>query len=185
MRPYRKKLIPARDTHHVDTINDSDREAPPLGQNATMRKIIAPVVLAAALALSGCAGTSADNTGSAASSQPTQEAPKPPVLSGAWKQENAGDKTSYQQATITADTMKIEWVSDGGNTTSTYWVGSFKAPTDATEPYSWTSTRDVETTRSALLASSDATKDFTYEGGTISYKVSALGTTTTVKLKKN
>lgn len=154
-------------------------------ENAMVKKKIAPVALATILALTGCAGTTANSTGAPASSQPTQEAPKPPVLSGSWKQENSASKTSYQQATITADKMTIEWVSDGGNTTSTYWVGTYKAPTDAKEPYAWTSTRDVEAARSALLASSDATKDFTYEGGAISYKVSALGTTTTVKLKKS
>ncbi|GHG49815.1 hypothetical protein GCM10012320_17810 [Sinomonas cellulolyticus] len=150
-----------------------------------MKTNIAPVALAAILALTGCSGTTANSTAATASPQPSQEAPKPPVLSGSWKQEDFANKTSYQQATITGDKMTIEWVSDGGNTTSTYWVGTYKAPTDAREPNAWTSTRDVEATRSALLASSDATKDFTYEGGAISYKVSALGTTTTVKLKKS
>lgn len=81
--------------------------------------------------------------------------------------------------------MTIEWVSDGGNTTSIYWVGTFAAPTDASEPYTWTSQKDVEATKSALLASGDATKEFKYENDTISYKVSALGTTTTINLKKN
>lgn len=114
-----------------------------------------------------------------------QEAPKVPDLTGAWKQSNPNSEKSYQQATITADTMTIEWVSDGGNTTSIYWVGTFAGPTSADEPYTWTSQRDVEATKSALLASGDATKEFKYEAGTISYKVSALGTTTTVNLKKN
>jgi hypothetical protein len=35
-----------------------------------------------------------------------------------------------------------------------------------------------------MLASSDATKDFTFQDDTISYSASALGTTTTIKLKK-
>ncbi|GAB2746550.1 hypothetical protein GCM10027090_16660 [Sinomonas soli] len=150
-----------------------------------MNKSLAPVVIAVALALSGCAGTAANGTDAATSSASKQEAPKPPTLTGSWKQENSAGKTSYQQATITGDKMTIDWVSDGGNTTSTYWIGDFKAPTDAKEPYTWTSSRDVEATRSALLASSDATKEFTYQDGAISYKVSALGTTTTVKLKKS
>jgi hypothetical protein len=75
-------------------------------------------------------------------------------------------------------------VSDGGDTTSIYWVGTFVAPIDATEPFVWTSQRDAAATDSAMLASSDDTKEFTYEDDTISYKVSALGTTTTVKLQK-
>ena len=110
---------------------------------------------------------------------------KAPDLTGKWKQSNPNSEKSYQQATITADKVTVEWVTDGGNSTSIYWVGTFAAPTDASEPYTWISQRDVEATQSAILASSDATKEFTYKDGMISYKVSALGTTTTVNLKKN
>lgn len=149
-----------------------------------MKKLIAPIALGAALALTGCAGAGSTSNG-AADSKAVQEAPKIRDLTGGWKQSNPNSEKSYQQATITADKMTVEWVTDGGNTTSIYWVGTFAAPTDASEPYTWTSKRDAAATKSALLASSDATKDFKYEGGTISYKVSALGTTTTVNLKKN
>ncbi|ADX72184.1 hypothetical protein Asphe3_09950 [Pseudarthrobacter phenanthrenivorans Sphe3] len=150
----------------------------------SLKKSIASLALVAVLALTACGGAGSTTSG-AADTQTTQEAPKIPDLTGAWKQSNPNSETSYQQATITADKMTIEWVSDGGNTTSIYWVGTFAAPTSASEPYTWTSQRDVEATQSALLASSDATKEFKYEGGSISYKVSALGTTTTVNLKKN
>ena len=151
-----------------------------------MKNFIAAVALAAVLALTGCggAGTTKTTTG-AADTKTAQEAPKAPDLTGVWKQSNSNSETSYQQATITGDKITIDWVSDGGNTTSTYWVGTFTPPSNATEPYTWTSQRDIEATKSALLASTDATKDFKYQGGTISYKASALGTTTTVNLKKN
>jgi activator of HSP90 ATPase len=150
-----------------------------------MKKLIAPLVLAAALALTGCGGESTAPAG-AAGSKTTEEAPKKaPDLTGSWKQSNPNSETSYQQATVTADSITVEWVSDGGGTTSIYWVGTFSAPTDATEPYVWTSQRDAEATQSALMASSDDAKEFTYTDGTISYKVSALGTTTRVNLKKN
>ncbi|UTT70561.1 hypothetical protein NMQ03_05330 [Arthrobacter sp. DNA4] len=150
----------------------------------SLKKSIASIALVSVLALTGCSGTGNTAAG-AADSKATQEAPKVPDLIGSWKQSNPSSEKSYQQATVTADKMTIEWVSDGGNTTSIYWIGTFVSPTSANEPYSWTSTRDVEATKSSLLASSDATKEFKYEGGTISYKVSALGTTTTVNLKKN
>ena len=106
-------------------------------------------------------------------------------MTGAWKQSNRASEKSYQQATITADTITVEWVTDAGDTTSIYWVGTFKAPNDASGPYKWTSKRDAAATKSALLASTDDTKEFTYEGDAISYKVSMLGTTKTVKLKKH
>jgi uncharacterized lipoprotein NlpE involved in copper resistance len=150
----------------------------------SLKKSIASLALVAVLALTGCGGASTTSP-STPESKPVQEAPKIPDLTGAWKQSNPNSEKSYQQATITGDKLTIEWVSDGGNTTSIYWIGTFSGPTTASEPYTWTSQRDVEATKSALLASSDATKEFKYEAGTISYKVSALGTTTTVNLKKN
>ena len=148
-----------------------------------MKKLIAPIALAVALALTSCGG---GNTPAATNaSKAAEEAPKAPDLTGGWKQSNANSDKSYQQATITADKVTVEWVTDGGNSTSVYWIGTFVAPGDASEPYTWTSQRDVEATSSALLASTDDTKEFTYKDGGISYKVSALGTTTTVNLKKN
>jgi uncharacterized lipoprotein NlpE involved in copper resistance len=155
----------------------------PMGE-ILMKKSIAPIALAAVLVLTGCGGAGTTTTG-AADSKAAQEAPKIPDLTGGWKQSNPNSEKSYQQATITADKMTIEWVTDGGNTTSIYWVGTIAGPTTASEPYTWTSQKDVEATKSALLASGDATKEFKYESGTISYKVSALGTTTTVNLKRN
>ncbi|SDL78633.1 hypothetical protein SAMN04487916_11493 [Arthrobacter sp. ov407] len=149
-----------------------------------MKKLIAPIALAVALSLTGCGGT-ATTPASAVDSKAAEEAPKAPELTGAWKQSNSASEKSYQQATIAGDTITVEWVTDAGDTTSAYWVGTFKAPNDASEPYKWTSKRDAAATKSALLASTDDTKEFTYEGDTISYKVSMLGTTKTVKLKKN
>lgn len=109
---------------------------------------------------------------------------KIPDLIGEWKQENSKSNDSYQAATISGDTITIYWVSDNGNTKSIYWAGSFATPTTADEPYSWTSKNDHSKTEGALLASSDDTKTMTYQNGVLSYEVSAMGTTTTVKLKK-
>lgn len=107
-----------------------------------------------------------------------------PDLKGEWKQENSKSADSYQAATISGDTIAIYWVSNNGDTKSLYWAGSFVAPTTADEPYSWTSKNDHSKTESALLASSDDTKTMTYQNGVLSYEASAMGTTTTVKLKK-
>lgn len=153
-----------------------------------MKKLLAPLALAAALALTGCGG--ADTASPAADAKPAQEipqaeAPKAADLTGVWKQSNSASEDAFQQATITGNTITVDWVADAGATTSIYWVGTFEAPTDANEPYTWTSQRDAAATDSALLASSDDTKEFTFEGDTISYQVSALGTTTTVTLVRN
>lgn len=153
-----------------------------------MKKFIAPLVLAVALALTGCSGTGpaspAGESKAAEEAPAPEEAPQAPDLTGAWKQSNPNSEDTYQQATIAADTITVEWVMDGGDTTSIYWVGTYEGPVDATEPFTWTSKRDAAATDSALMASTDDTKDFTYEGDTVSYKVTALGTTMTVKMQK-
>lgn len=149
-----------------------------------MKKLVAPIALAVALALTGCGGAEPTPTG-ATESKAAEEAPQAPDLTGEWKQSNSASTDSYQQATITADTITVDWVSDGGNTSSIYWVGTFEAPNTATEPYTLTSKRDAAATDSALLASTSDTKELTYEGDTLSYEVSMLGTTTKVKLKKD
>lgn len=148
-----------------------------------MKRFIAPIVLAMALTLTGCGG-SEETPANASSPNTVEKTSRVPELTGQWKQSNAASEESFQQATITADTITIDWVSDGGDTTSIYWVGTFEPPTQAGENHTWTSQRDAAATDSALLASTDATKEFSYEGDSISYKVSMLGTTTTVKLKK-
>ncbi|MBX7287688.1 hypothetical protein K4H40_04860 [Clostridium chauvoei] len=105
-------------------------------------------------------------------------------MTGEWKQENSKSDDSYQVATINGDNIEIYWVTDNGDTKSLYWAGSFTAPTTNDEPYSWDSKNDHSKTESALLASSDDTKTITYQDDVLSYEVSAMGTTTKVKLKK-
>jgi hypothetical protein len=157
-----------------------------------MKRLITPFALAvslsAALALTGCSATTSNSSSSDSNSspaaEPTKEVAKAPDLTGTWKQNNSASADSYQAAEITGDVITINWVSNGGDTKSIYWVGTFTAPTDAKTPYKWTSTRDEAATEAAILASQDDTKEFTFQDDTVSYSASALGTTTTVKLKK-
>lgn len=152
------------------------------------KKILTAMIAAALLAmLTACGGTTSADTSSAqntnAASQKAEEK-KPADLTGDWKQVNSSSDDSYQQATISGDTIEIYWVSDNGDSKSLYWAGSFEASTTADEPYSWESKNDHDKTDSALMASSDDTKKFTYEKNQISYEASALGTTTTIRLEK-
>lgn len=101
-------------------------------------------------------------------------------LSGTWTTEKSGD--SYQEAVITDSYIEINWVT--ADSKSLYWAGSYTAPESAITEYSWTSENDKEKTGSALLASGDDTKAFTYKDGAISYEASAMGTTKTMKLTK-
>lgn len=112
------------------------------------------------------------------------DVPTIPDLTGDWKQVNSNSEDSWQSATIDENTITVYWISDNGDTKSLYWAGTYTAPTTGDEPYSWDSENDTDQTSTALLASGDDIKTFTYEAGQISYEVSALGTTTTVKLEK-
>lgn len=132
----------------------------------------------------GTASTSTDNGSAQNTASQKAEDKQPADLTGDWKQVNSSSDDSYQQATISGDTIEIYWVSDNGDSKSLYWAGSFEAPTTADEPYSWESKNDHDKTDSALMASSDDTKKFTYEKNQISYEASAMGTTTTIRLEK-
>jgi len=154
---------------------------------------LASVAFVAALGLTGCSGSNSpdssnadSNAGSsnAPSAEATPEAAAAPDLAGTWKQTNSGSDDAYQAAVITGDTITVNWVSDGGDTESIFWVGTFTPPADDASPYTWTSTRDAAATDSAMLASTDDSKDFTFEDGEVSYKASLMGTTTTVRLEK-
>ena len=114
-----------------------------------------------------------------------KEEEKAPVdLAGTWKSED--NDGSWMEAVIADDTITVNWVSDNGDTTSIYWVGTYTAPTEYSADYTWTSDRNKEQTDNAMLASTDDTKDFSYSDADkeLSYQVSMAGTTTKVKLTK-
>lgn len=106
----------------------------------------------------------------------------PTDLTGTWKSE--ANEGSWMEAVISADTISIDWISDDGDTRSIYWIGTYAAPTEYVDDYTWTSERDKEQTDNALLASTDDTKDFSYSSGKLSYEVSFMGTTTKMELSK-
>ena len=159
-----------------------------------MKKMVGKIIAVGcasvlALALAGCGSSEqpADGSGQPAATQeqPKQEEKAQPLdLTGEWTQSNKNSEDSYQVATISGDTITINWVSNGGDTKALYWAGSYVAPTEATDSYSWESSNDTEQTDKAMLASSDATKAFKYENGVLSYEASAMGTTTTVKMER-
>ena len=107
-----------------------------------------------------------------------------PDLSGEWVEEGKTNETTYHAAYIENDYIEIYWVSDADETVSLYWAGTFPQPTKSESGYSVVSTNDSSRTRYSLLASNEDTKSFLYRDGDFSYSTSALGTTTTVHLKK-
>ncbi len=149
--------------------------------------IITGACIIALATLGACSNTtesSASNTPNqpASSAAPTSESLATPAdLTGTWKEKNPNED-SYQIARVTADTIEIYWHTSDSD--ALYWAGSYVAPTDSKMPYTWDSVNDTEKTRSAILASSDETKTFTYTDNTISYSVTALGITKKVVLER-
>lgn len=107
-----------------------------------------------------------------------------PDLTGEWVQVNSSSEDMYHVATIEGDTIEIYWFSPSDESKALYWAGDFTAPETAEEPYTWTSENDTEKTDTALLASGDETKEFTYEANQISYKAGMMGVTQTIRLEK-
>lgn len=150
-----------------------------------MKKVI--VALAAgllSLCLFGCSeGASEENSNGESSGGTENVEPAEPLnLSGTWVQINSESEDSYQQAVIEDDYMTINWVNPDSE--ALYWAGTFVAPTEPGDSYAWSSENDTEKTGTALLASSDATKDFTYANGRISYELTAMGVTMTVEMER-
>lgn len=138
-----------------------------------MKKILSAILAGVMiLNLSACGGNGKEKSSD------------PPDLSGQWKQVNSDSDDSYQGAIIEDDVIEIYWVSNGGDTRSLYWSGTFEEPDTAEEPYSWESENNKARTSSSIMSSSDDTKTFTYEDGQITYSSSIMGTTTKVRLEK-
>ena len=102
----------------------------------------------------------------------------PPDLTGQWAQVLPDDSDEapeyYHLARITEDRIEIYYYFVPDGSSNLYWYGTFTPPEDDTEPYVWTSENVLPTNLGPRLfryASRDATKDFTYKKGEISYMI--------------
>lgn len=150
-------------------------------------RLLVPLA-ASLLLLAGCSAPAAD-TSTGASESPTEETieevvVEPLDLTGEWKQSNPNSADTYQAATITGEQITIDWVNAADSTKAAYWIGTYVAPTEDTESYSWDSQGDVAQMETALMTSSEPAKPFTYEGGLLTYEVSAMGATVTVEMSR-
>lgn len=151
------------------------------------RKIMAVLgIMALVVGVAACSGQNTQPSSSAEGAESSQREiapePQPADLTGTWKSTNSDSEDSWMEATITADTIQIDWVT--ADTRSLYWIGTFEAPSEPGD-WSWTSQADREKMDTALMASQDDTKDFTYtETDGLSFDASAMGVTKTVKMTK-
>jgi hypothetical protein len=133
----------------------------PIRKKPVMKKLMSLLaVVLVALSLSACQSTS---------SAPIKEAPV--SLNGSWKADGV-------EAVISTDSIKINLVSSDG-AKSLYWKGTFPSGTDKI-----TSVGDREALDITILGSPDKTKVFNVDGNKITFEISMMGTTKTVRLEK-
>ena len=154
------------------------------------RKTITTIAAIAALTfgLSACengqqAQEPANGTGTSQEQKSEQPKPQPADLTGTWKMTNGADGQSAFTATVTDDTIEIQY--DTNDMKALYWKGSYQAPTEAGD-WKWTSTGDKEAMSASLLASQNDSKDFTYTDSdkTLAFDYTIQGITKTVKMAK-
>lgn len=149
-----------------------------------MKKKLLPLSLLLCLVFLLCSCSSTEQEPPQISNGQGQSEPAaPPDLSGEWIQDGADPSETYQAATISGNTIEINWISDNGSTKALYWAGSFTPPTESGD-FSWDSENDKSKTDMALLASGDDTKTFSYIDGKIVYEVTAMGVTKQIALIK-
>lgn len=154
-----------------------------------MRKALRSLVtfifcLTAVCSFTACSSSNAGSsqTGSQTSEEHEEVNQEPLDLTGNWAQKGKEGSDSYMAGYIKDGVIEIFWVSDGGKSGNLYWSGSYIAPTEPGDTYSWDSVNDKIKTDYAILASGDDSKTFSYENGEINYSVSMMGQTTVVSL---
>ena len=111
---------------------------------------------------------------------------EPLSLAGNWQGEN--EDGAYMAAYIVDDVIEVYWISeddDSSFSNALYWSGSYDAPEEDVDTYEWDSINNTDKTSTALLASDAETKTFTYEDGTISFEVTAIGVTQTYEMTES
>jgi hypothetical protein len=109
-------------------------------------------------------------------------------LSGDWTAQHDADAESYMTATIDSESIHVYFYSPDDGTSALYWSGTYTAPTDPIKSgseYSWTSDANHQQMDTALMASQDDTKEFTYKDGDLSFPFSMMGVQSTIHMNQN
>ncbi|MBK8748789.1 MAG: hypothetical protein IPM04_13275 [Saprospiraceae bacterium] len=128
-----------------------------------MHKIVATIIAIILLpfGLGACSG---------GSDAAPAKADKQVSLNGTWKADGF-------EAVIADNSIEVNIVDQ--DTSSLYWKGTFPAGSETV-----TSEADTEALSESMLGSQDATKTFTVKDNEISFKITIMGTSKVVHLKK-
>lgn len=138
------------------------------------KKILAMALVGAMLLLAGC-GSGGDTSSASAESE---NAPAETLnLEGSWIAEVQGSDY-YLAGFIKDNLIELHWVSSYDQNGSVYWAGSYKAPKDKPDTYTWESTRNDAIMNTSAYASVDASCTFTYADGKLTLAASDTGVET-------
>lgn len=138
------------------------------------KKILAMALVGAMLLLAGC-GSGGDTSSASAESE---NAPAETLnLEGSWIAEVQGSDY-YLAGFIKDNLIELHWVSSYDQNGSVYWAGSYKAPKDKPDTYTWESTRNDPIMNTSAYASVDASRSFTYADGKLTLAGSSTGAET-------
>ncbi len=146
-----------------------------------MTKKLLAVAFISLIALTGCTAPATESPAGKTEAPAEETQPITVNLDGEWEQSNKNDENNYQVATIQDGVITVNWVAPDAK--SLYWVGTAPVTADS-DTFIWTSEGDIESMSTALLASQDSTKEFSYDNGVIRYEVTAMGMTIAVHLEK-
>ena len=138
------------------------------------KKLLAVALIGALLLLAGCGSNGETSSASAESESAPVETLN---LEGSWIAEVQG--SGYYLAGFIKDNLiELHWVSSYDQNGSVYWAGSYKAPKDKPDTYTWESTRNDPIMNTSAYASVDASRSFTYADGKLTLAGSSTGVET-------
>lgn len=107
---------------------------------------------------------------------------QPASLLGNWHQVKSGIPDAKMAANITDDKIVISLTM--GDTTGTFWAGTFDTSKNGSQSFTITSVGDRNALAGSMYASSEKTKWFKYSDGDLSFQFSIMGVSTIVHLSK-
>ena len=127
------------------------------------KKILALILMLAVTTLPAC-GNGGDEAQGSVATETTEEKADALDLTGSWIAETQGSGY-YLAGVIHGDLIELHWVSSTDQHGSVYWAGTYKAPKEATDSYSWNSERDEDIMATTSHGAPDASRHFSYQDG--------------------
>lgn len=127
------------------------------------KKILALILMCAVAVLPACSN-GGNQAQESASAEASEEKVNALDLTGSWIAETQGSGY-YLAGFIHGDLIELHWVSSYDQNGSVYWAGTYKAPKEEVDTYSWSSERDEDIMATTSHGAPDASRHFSYQDG--------------------